>query len=199
MNSSCLLPWGESSKGRCQVEGQALSWLHLPYSTFPNPNIVTSEICVSKKKNKRNLGFISIFFKEWWNFLNHYFTFGRTVSSLRHVGFSLVVISGAALSCGFGLPVAPWLWSAGLLSAVVSGFLWLLGCDRWGCCQLWLPASCSSGCLWPSAGSGAPARRLWHVGLAAPQPVGCSQTAEWTCVPCLGRQDSQPLDHQGSL
>ena len=44
----------------------------------------------------------------------------------------------------------------------------------------------------------AQAQQLWLTGLVAPWHVGSSQTRARTRVPCISRQISQPLRHQGS-
>ena len=50
------------------------------------------------------------------------------------------------------------------------------GCRARGLQQLWL------------LGSRAQVQWLWRSGLAAPQHVEPSQTADWTCVSCIDRQ-----------
>ena len=40
---------------------------------------------------------------------------------------------------------------------------------------------------------------MWRLSLVAPRLVGSSQTRDRTHVPCMGRGNSQLLEHQGSL
>ena len=74
---------------------------------------------------------------------------------------------------GLSLVAASELSSYGARASHCGGFpccrIWFLGCMSFSHCSSW-------------------AQQLWHIGLVAPWYVESSQTRDWTCVPCIGRQ-----------
>ena len=106
----------------------------------------------------------------FFNNLINLFNFGCTGSLLLHGSFS---------SCGEQSLLS-------INSCVSFSLQWLL-----------LLQSTALGHSLNSCGTWA--QQLWAVGLVAPQYVGSFGTRDQTHVPCIGSQDSLPLNHQGSL